>query len=119
MVPAVVHGTVWSLLMCCDVPMLALVNAVILCARADAQPYLGMPGDQIISQDRLGDEMFLLSKGQVQILVKDPSHVAASDGQNPDTNRAPIYASAMHGMVFCDGAFFGELPVLGKNPKLL
>jgi hypothetical protein len=99
--------------------MLALVNAVILCARADAQPYLGMPGDQIISQDRLGDEMFLLSKGQVQILVKDPSHVAASDGQNPDTNRAPIYASAMHGMVFCDGAFFGELPVLGKNPKLL
>lgn len=86
-----------------------------VCTRADAQPYLGMPGDEIISQGRLGDEMFLLWKGQVQILVKDPSHVVASDGQDPDTDRPPLYASAMNGMVFCDGAFFGELPVLGKN----
>eukprot|EP01043_Picozoa_sp_COSAG02_P029727 COSAG02_NODE_1863_length_10608_cov_128.518508_3_plen_105_part_00 len=83
--------------------------------RVDAQPYLGMPGDEIISQGRLGDEMFLLSKGQVQILVKDPSLVVASDGQGPGTDREPLYASAMHGMVFCDGAFFGELPVLGTN----
>lgn len=82
------------------------------------QPYLGMVGDEIVSQGRLGDEMFLLSKGQIQILVKDPSHAAASDGQDPFNARVPIYASAMHGMVFCDGAFFGELPVLGTNDAL-
>ena len=75
-----------------------------------------MRNDEIFSQGRLADAMFLLSKGQVQISVKDPNHaVASDDGHEQPMNRSPIYASQMHGMVFCDGAFFGELGLLNPD----
>ena len=109
---------------------------VIFRLAAVLEPYLGLEGDKIIQQGHLGDGMFLLSKGQVTIDVKDPHHVAE---ELQDEGKHPIHAVRMHGMVrdwtcaqfrllcvrfdshsainvrqvFCDGAFFGELPVLG------
>ena len=57
------------------------------------QPYLAVRGDEIMLEEEVGDEMFMIIKGEVKLTSK----------------RWPRF----NGRSWVDGAFLGELPVLG------
>lgn len=93
-------------------------------------PYLGLEGDAVVTQGHLGDGMYLVTRGQVQIHVQDPMTLFSRDNvaENAQSNseeleenstRRRIYAQKMDKMIFCDGAFFGELPCLGLGDGVL
>lgn len=76
-----------------DCPLLqgldtALTSQLCLAMR----PYFALRGDQIVIEDELGDEMYLITRGTIRLT----------------STRYPAYNSRQ----WEDGAFFGELPML-------
>jgi hypothetical protein len=57
------------------------------------QAYLAIKGDIIVQENQVGEQMFMIVKGEVKL----------------DSECAP----KVRGKVWADGAFFGELPMLG------
>ena len=57
------------------------------------KPYLAIEGDIIVQENQVGEQMFMIVKGEVRL----------------DSKCAP----KVQGKVWVDGAFFGELPMLG------
>eukprot|EP01043_Picozoa_sp_COSAG02_P025711 COSAG02_NODE_1454_length_12536_cov_347.064163_5_plen_890_part_00 len=101
-------------------PLFALAgNEVIHRLAQVLLPYLGLEGDEVIEQGNVGDGMYLVSKGQVQVHVQDPATVISQGTGRTNGGRRNIYARDMDKMLFCDGAFFGELPCLGLGDGLL
>jgi CRP-like cAMP-binding protein len=90
-------------------------------------PYLGLEGDEVVVQGHLGEGMYLVTRGQVQIHVQDPKILATQGAMDgipgssilEQAGRQNIYAEGMDKMMFCDGAFFGELPCLGLGDGIL
>ena len=60
------------------------------------KPCLFAPGDSICTHGDIGDEMFFINKGAVEVLSKDGRHVYAT---------------------IKEGGFFGEIALLLKQPR--
>jgi hypothetical protein len=60
------------------------------------RPVIFTPGDEIIRRGELGEEMFFINRGKIQVLGPDGRNVVA---------------------VLSDGQFFGELALLSSRPR--
>ena len=72
---------------------LGLDNNIITQLAMVMQPYLAIDGDVIVEENQVGEEMYMIVKGEVKL----------------DSKCAPKF----QGKAWVDGAFFGELPMLG------
>lgn len=73
-------------------------DAVITTVAMLMKPYLAVKDDDIFNEDEVGDEMFMIIHGEVKLISETHER--------------------FNGRIWVDGAFLGELPMLGMVPAV-